>query len=269
MNPGIKGSEMSSARSEIFRQDLFRGKTAFLAGATSGINLAIAERMAALGANVFVISRDSAKVAAAVGRLGGNASGCAADVREYEAVAGSIDACAARFGEIDFVVSGAAGNFLAHAAELSPRGFRTVIDIDLIGSFHVARAAFSRMRKPGASLIFISALQSFTAYPQQVHVCAAKAGIDSMMRALALEWGPAGVRVNSIAPGPIRDTEGMARLAPDAAATSRIISGIPLGRFGEKADIADLAVFLCSDAAANISGALMVSDGAGSAGRNW
>ena len=256
-----------SDRSNIFRADLLEGRTAFLAGATSGINLGIARRMASLGANVFVISRDAAKVDAAVASLGERAAGQSADVRNYEDVEAAIEACVARFGPLDIVVSGAAGNFLANATDLTSKGFRTVIDIDLVGSFNVARAAYAHMRKPGSSLTFISALQSFTAYPQQVHACAAKAGIDSMMRALALEWGPVGIRVNSIAPGPIAETEGMARLAPDAASTAAAIAAIPLGRFGDIMDIADLAVFLASEAAGNVTGALIVSDGGSSIGR--
>ncbi|MGE4322722.1 MAG: SDR family oxidoreductase [Sphingobium sp.] len=254
-------------RSNIFRDDLLAGRNVFLAGATSGINLEIAQRMAGLGATVGVISRDPAKVEAAVASLGPRASGWSVDVRNYEDVAAAIDAFAGKNGAIDGVVSGAAGNFLADAAKLSPKGFRTVIDIDLIGSFHVAHAAYPHLRRPGATVLFISALQSFVAYPQQVHACAAKAGIDSMMRALALEWGAEGVRVNSILPGPIAGTEGMARLSPDAESTKRTTDAIPLGAYGLKADIADLSVFLMSDAGANITGASIVSDGGSSLSR--
>jgi NAD(P)-dependent dehydrogenase (short-subunit alcohol dehydrogenase family) len=246
---------------DVFRPDLLAGRTAFLAGATSGINLAIAQRFVELGAQVYVISRKPEKVEAAVALLGPSAAGRAADVREFEAVEAAMQECVARCGAIDIVVSGAAGNFLARAAELSPKGFRTVIDIDLIGSFHVLKAAYPHLRRPGGVAINISALQSFQPAQAQVHACAAKAGIDQMMRCLALEWGPEGIRVNSIAPGPIAGTEGMSRLTPTPEAEQRLTSTIPLGRYGDKADIADLAVFLASDAARNISGALIVSDG--------
>ena len=246
---------------DVFRPDLLAGRTAFLAGATSGINLAIAQRFVELGAQVYVISRKPEKVEAAVALLGPRAAGRAADVREFEAVETAMQECVARCGAIDIVVSGAAGNFLARAAELSPKGFRTVIDIDLIGSFHVLKAAYPHLRRPGGVAINISALQSFQPAQAQVHACAAKAGIDQMMRCLALEWGPEGIRVNSIAPGPIAGTEGMSRLTPTPEAEQRLTSTIPLGRYGDKADIADLAVFLASDAARNISGALIVSDG--------
>ena len=146
---------------DVFRPGLFAGRTAFLAGATSGINLAIAQRYSELGANVYVISRSPEKIAAAVTLLGYNAAGRAADVREFDAVSAAAQDCVDRWGPIDIVVSGAAGNFLARAADLSPKGFRTVIEIDLIGSFHVLKAAYPLMRRPGAVAINISALQSF------------------------------------------------------------------------------------------------------------
>lgn len=246
---------------DVFRPGLFAGRTAFLAGATSGINLAIARRYAGLGARVYVISRDPAKVESAVALLGEQAAGRAADVRDFEAVSAAVQDCADRWGAIDIVVSGAAGNFLARAADLSPKGFRTVIDIDLVGSFHVLKSAYPHLRRPGGVALNISALQSFQPAHAQVHACAAKAGIDQMMRCLALEWGPEGIRVNSIAPGPIAGTEGMSRLTPTPESEARLTSTIPLGRYGDRQDIADLAVFLASDAARNISGALVVSDG--------
>lgn len=245
----------------IYRADLLAGRNAFLAGATSGINLAIARRFTELGARVFIISRSQEKVDAAVAALGAAAAGQAADVRDYEAVEKAMATCQAAHGAIDIVVSGAAGNFLAPAAELSSKGFRTVVDIDLVGSFNVLRAAYPHLRRPGAAALTISALQSFMPARQQVHACAAKAGIDQMMRCLALEWGPEGIRVNSIAPGPIGDTEGMARLTPTPEAEARLTATIPLRRYGETGDIADLAVYLCSEAGRNVTGALMVSDG--------
>jgi NAD(P)-dependent dehydrogenase (short-subunit alcohol dehydrogenase family) len=150
---------------------------------------------------------------------------------------------------------------LAEAKDLSPKGFRTVVDIDLVGSFHVLRAGFEHLRKPGAAVLNISALQSFMPTWQQVHAGAAKAGIDMMMRTMALEWGQYGVRVNSIAPGPVAGTEGMARLSPDDETSAAITRAIPLGRWADTDDVADLAIFLCSDAARNITGTLMVSDG--------
>jgi NAD(P)-dependent dehydrogenase (short-subunit alcohol dehydrogenase family) len=245
----------------VFRSDIFAGRNAFFAGGTSGINLAIATRFGQLGARTFVISRNADKVTAAVEKLGPQAAGRVADVRNFEAVDQAIRECASLWGPIDFVVSGAAGNFLARAADLSPKGFRTVVEIDLIGSFHVLKAAYPHFRRPGGVAINISALQSFQPAFGQVHACAAKAGIDSMMRCMALEWGSEGIRVNSIAPGPIDGTEGMARLTPSAEARARLTQTIPLGHYGQLSDVSELAVFLCSDAARNITGTLLVTDG--------
>lgn len=246
------------------------GKTAFVAGGTSGINLGIAHGLGAAGARLAVISRKPEKVEAAVGELkaaGYEAMGAAADVRDYAAVEAALRETHAAYGEIDIVVSGAAGNFLAAALDMSPNAFRAVVDIDLIGTFHVLRACYAFLRRPGASLISITAGQAVNPSKFQSHACAAKAGINMLTKCLALEWGPAGVRVNAISPGPIRDTEGMARLTPTPASVAALKRAIPLGDYGEKQDIADLAVYLCSDSAAYITGAIFDCDGGSSLAR--
>ena len=112
------------------------------------------------------------------------------------------------------LVSGAAGNFVAAVNAQSSNGFRAVVDIDLIGTFNVMRAAYPHLTKPGAAVINISAPQSFIPMRYQASACAAKAGVDQLTRVLALEWGGDGIRVNSISPGPIAGTEGMRKLAP-------------------------------------------------------
>ncbi len=244
----------------------FAGRHVFVSGGTSGINLGIAQAYAQAGAAVSVMSRKPERVQAAQEALaahGHGALGLVGDVRDYAAVEAALQQAHAKFGPIDVLVSGAAGNFLAPAAELSPNGFRTVVDIDLIGSFHVMRAGFALLRQPGASIIHITAPQSYNPAPYQVHACAAKAGLDQMMRVLALEWGPLGVRVNSIAPGPIEGTEGVARLSSEEARRG-ISQRLPLARFGQKNDVAQLALFLGSDAASFITGALIPCDGGAS-----
>jgi NAD(P)-dependent dehydrogenase (short-subunit alcohol dehydrogenase family) len=115
----------------------------------------------------------------------------------------------------------------------------------------------------------ISATQAFVPMAMQVHVCAAKAGVDMITRTLAIEWGPMGVRVNSIAPGAVDDTEGMRRLAPTDDARNYITKMIPLRRFAEKGELADLALFLCSDSARFITGAVIVCDGGQSLASQW
>jgi NAD(P)-dependent dehydrogenase (short-subunit alcohol dehydrogenase family) len=245
------------------------GKTAFVAGGSSGINLGIAKRFAAAGANVVLISRSPEKIEAAakeVSTFGRPAIGIAADVRDYAAVEAALRRTHEEFGPIDIVLSGAAGNFVAPALGMSANGFKTVVDIDLIGTFNVLRASFEFLRRPGASLISITAGQAERASLFQAHVCAAKAGINMLTKCLALEWGPAGVRVNAISPGPIADTEGMARLATTPEAEARVKGRNAMRRYGTKDEIADMALFLSSDQAAYVNGAIVPVDGGSGAG---
>ncbi len=243
----------------------FSGKRVFVFGGTSGINLGIARAFARAGADVAVASRSQEKVDAAVAaldNLGSSALGFALDVRDPDAVQAALEAHSKAAGNIDVLVSGAAGNFPAFANDMSPNGFKSVVDIDLLGSFHVLKAAFPHLAKPGASVINISAPQAFVPMPMQSHVCAAKAGVDMLTRTLALEWGPAGVRINSIAPGPIADTEGMRRLAPTEEIAMQYVKTVPLGRFGTADEIGQAALFLSSDAAQYVSGVVLPVDGA-------
>lgn len=244
-----------------FAPDLLAGRSAFIAGGTSGINLAIAEAYAAHGAKVAVLSRKAEKVEAATAAIGHGAIGFAVDVRDPEAVSAAMQAAAEANGPFDVIVSGAAGNFVAPASALSPNGFRTVIDIDLIGTFHVFRAGYELARKPGASLIAISAPQASAPYALQAHVCAAKAGIDMLVKCLALEWGAEGIRVNSIVPGPIEGTEGMAKLAPNETMRKIAAAATALNRFGSTGDVAQMALYLASDMAAYVTGTVMPVDG--------
>jgi NAD(P)-dependent dehydrogenase (short-subunit alcohol dehydrogenase family) len=239
----------------------FDGKVVFVAGGTSGINLGIARRFAAEGAWVTVLSRDQMKVDAAVAGLGSRASGFSADVRDAAAVSAAVRETAALRGPLDVVVSGAAGNFPAGIGEMSPNAFGAVVDIDLKGTFHVMRAAWEHLRKPGACLLNITAFQSWAPTLYQGHVCAAKAGIDQLTRTAAMEWGPAGVRVNSIAPGPIEGTEGMRRLAPDEAAARATTAAVPLGRWGTTDDVAEAALWLASERASFVTGVVLSVDG--------
>jgi NAD(P)-dependent dehydrogenase (short-subunit alcohol dehydrogenase family) len=246
-----------------FSKDLFAGKTVFVTGGGSGINLGIARNFAALGANLAICGRTQEKLDAAAEELkalGARVCPVVADVRDMAALEAAVARIAADLGPIDVLVAGAAGNFLVPAERLSANGFKTVVDIDLLGSFNAARAAFEQLKSTRGSILFISAGQAFTPYAFQVHVAAAKAGIDMMMRNLALEWGPYGIRVNSIAPGPIEGTEGMKRLA-DPKLLAQFARTIPLQRLGTVDDIGQLAVFLASPLAAYVTGTLVVADG--------
>lgn len=242
----------------------FRGVHAFVAGGTSGINLGIAMGFATAGARVSVMSRSPEKVDAAVGRLrtlGAEAAGSAADVRDPDATATALRRAHEEFGDIDVLISGAAGNFPASALEMSPNAFRSVVDIDLLGTYHVLRAAYPLLRKPGAVVINVSAPQAFLPMALQSHVCAAKAGVDMLTRVLAMEWGPDGIRVNAVVPGPIAQTEGMARLAPTADALEMIRQTVPLARLGTPGDLANACLLLASPLADYITGAVLPVDG--------
>lgn len=255
---------MTGGPAGVLRDDLLIGKAAFVAGGTSGINLAIAQRLAQAGAIVGVMSRSEEKVASAVGSIvdpGGTAHGYAADVRDYDATDAALRDFADRCGGIDIVVSGAAGNFLAPVLGMSANGFKAVVDIDLIGTFNVFRACHAYLRRPGASLIAITAGQGQRPTPFQAHVCAAKAGVNLLTQCLAMEWGPGGVRVNAISPGPIAGTEGMARLTPTPDAEARLKGRLALRDYGLPQDIADLALFLASDGARYMTGAILPCDG--------
>jgi NAD(P)-dependent dehydrogenase (short-subunit alcohol dehydrogenase family) len=195
----------------------FADRHVFVFGGTAGINLGIARAFARNGAKVTVASRKEENVDAAVSELtelGGNVLGLTADVRDFDAVGHAFEAASDRFGKIDVLVSGAAGNFLAELNQLSSNGFEVVVDIDLNGTFHVMRQAFRHLVSPGASVINITAPQADVPMRYQAHVCAAKAGVDQITRVLAIEWGSAGIRVNAISPGAIDDTEGLRRLSP-------------------------------------------------------
>jgi NAD(P)-dependent dehydrogenase (short-subunit alcohol dehydrogenase family) len=250
--------------SSIFRDGLLKGKTAFVTGGGSGIGQRMAERFAGHGAKVMLVGRKQEKLDAAASTIraaGGEAGTSAVDVRDYPAMEGALRKTRDQFGEIDILICGAAGNFPAPVLGMSANGFKAVIDIDLVGTFNTCRAAYEHLRKPGASIISISASHASIPVAWQAHVCAAKAGVDLFTRTLAMEWGPAGIRANCITPGPTDDTEGMRRLAPTPEVRRKIENHVPLRRFGTKDELADLALFLCSDAAAYITGAVYFCDG--------
>lgn len=242
----------------------FTDKTVVVIGGTSGINRGIAELFAEHGARLAVASRSQDKVddtVAALRALGAEAMGFAADVREVAAVKAGLQAVYENFGEFDVLISGAAGNFPARALGMSANGFRAVVEIDLLGTFHVMQSAHTYLKKPGASVVNISAPQAFIPMEAQSHVCAAKAGVDMVTRCLAMEWGPQGIRVNSVSPGPIDNTEGMKRLAPTEEIRQMTLDSVPLRRMGEARDIGNACLFLASELGSYISGTVIPVDG--------
>ncbi|KAF9218481.1 NAD(P)-binding protein [Gyrodon lividus] len=252
-----------TSSTDVFRPDIFKGKVLFCTGGGSGICKAMTETIMRHGASAAIVGRkldrltESAKeLSQATGQICIPAQ---ADVRQphqlKEAVAKAIE----RFGRIDFVICGAAGNFLATIDGMSENAFRTVIEIDTMGTFNTVKATLPYVRVSHGAYIHVSATLHYRGTPYQVHVSAAKAGIDALSAVLAVEEGPRGVRSNVIAPGPIGDTEGMSRLSNQAASKEK---PYPLGRIGHLQDVANAAVFLFSDAASYVTGQVLPVEGA-------
>ena len=256
---------------QYFAKDLYKGKTVFVTGGGSGINLGVAKNFAALGANIAICGRTQEKLdaaAEALRALGAKVCPVAADVRDIAALQAAFARSKAEIGAMDVLVCGAAGNFVVAADKLSANGFKTVVDIDLLGSFNASSAAFDQLKETKGTIIFISAGMAYMPHKFQVHVGAAKAGIDMMMKNLALEWGHHGIRANSIVPGPIEGTEGMKRLStPEAKAT--LIDAVPMRRMGSVDDIGQTAAFLASPLASYITGCVVVCDGGSNLAGSW
>jgi 2,4-dienoyl-CoA reductase [(3E)-enoyl-CoA-producing], peroxisomal len=263
---------------DVFRPGLFDGRVALITGGGSGIGRGIADTLAGLGAHVVLASRKQERVDAAAAEIraaGGKASGVALDVREQERVQQVIAAVAEEHGKIDILVNNAAGNFYAPSESLSANAWKSVIEIDLYGTFFCAQAVLPVMRaNGGGSIVNISMTLHYRGWPLMAHATAAKAGIDALTRTLALEWAPDGVRMNAIAPGPI-PTEGVRKAftpppsaegVPDVFAVEKAMESyarkaIPLKRWGSPADIGGMVAYLSSPAASWITGAIMVVDG--------
>lgn len=248
---------------KYFEPTLLQGRAALVTGGGTGICRGIALALASVGCNVAITSRSKDHLEPTVAelqQLGVRALGAAGDVRKPEDVDAVIAQTADTFGRLDIVVNGAAGNFVCLAEKLSPNGFGTVVDIDLKGTFNVSRAAYPHLKERGGVILNISATLQLLGTVGQSHAAAAKAGVDSLTRTLAAEWGPAGVRVNGLAPGPVGDTEGIRRLTTEKS-RKMIQEHAPLGRMATIDEVASAALFLCSDASAFITGVTLVIDG--------
>jgi NAD(P)-dependent dehydrogenase (short-subunit alcohol dehydrogenase family) len=249
--------------SSIFAPGLLRDQVAIVTGGGSGIGAGIAELLAAHGAKVGLIGRTLEKLETTAARItsrGGVATCRPADVRQYAELDAAITSVTNAFGGLHILINSAAGNFLAPAAGLSANGFRTVIDIDLCGTFNACRSAFAHLSKQGGSIVSITATQATVPTPLQCHAGAAKAGIEKLTRDLALEWAGSRIRVNTVAPGPIEGTEGMSRLAPGGA-EEVLKKRVPLNRYGNIDEIASAVLFLVSPAGAYVTGSSLLIDG--------
>jgi 2,4-dienoyl-CoA reductase [(3E)-enoyl-CoA-producing], peroxisomal len=247
----------------MFHSSLLQGRAAFITGGGTGICKGIALAFARHGCDVAIASRRLEHLeptAQEIAACGVRSCALQADVRDAAAIGAAVERAAQTFGHLDILVNGAAGNFLCRVEDLSPNGFGTVVDIDLKGTFNASKAALPWLKARRGVVLNISATLHYGGTPAQSHVSAAKAGVDALTRNLAVEWGPYGIRVVGIAPGPIDGTEGVSRLLPDAQRAA-VLSRVPLRRLGAVGDIADAALFLCSDLASYINGDTLIVDG--------
>ncbi|WP_310571650.1 SDR family oxidoreductase [Gemmatimonas sp.] len=277
MNDATGGPDLANVAS-IFRPGLLDGQVALVTGGGTGIGLGISQLLAELGAHVVMASRKPANLEAAradIESRGGKVTAVQLDVRDPEQVKAAIDGIAQQLGRIDVLVNNAAGNFYAPSATLSPNAWKSVVEIDLYGTFYCSQAVYPIMAAQGGGRIVSTSMTlHYRGWPMMAHATAAKAGVDALTRTLAVEWAPQRIRVNAIAPGPI-PTEGVRKAftppadsgVPDvfAAADARMAEyakkGIPLGRWGSPRDIANMVAFLASPAGDWITGSIFVIDG--------
>lgn len=251
----------------VWKQDIFADKVVFVTGGAGTICRVQTEALVLLGAKAAIIGRNPEKTARAAEEMSSLRPGAEVigigmvDVRDVKSLADAVAKTVKEFGKIDFVIAGAAGNFLSPIANLSSNAFRTVTEIDLVGSFNTVKATFEQLRANKGHILFVSATLYYKGLPMQAHAAAAKAGVDSLMKTVAVELGPLGIQSNSIAPGAIGGTEGMDRLMPSDM-SERAKKLIPLGHYGETTDIANATVFLFSPAGKYVTGQILVVDAA-------
>ncbi|KAG6041410.1 hypothetical protein E4U41_004508 [Claviceps citrina] len=253
--------------SPIWRDGLFNNRVVFVTGGAGTICSMQTRALVRLGANACIIGRGVEKTEAAARDIAAVRSGArvigigGCDVRKVENLRAAADRCAKELGGIDFVIAGAAGNFIVSLEAMSPNAFKAVMDIDVLGTFHTIKATMPHLlRSPDARIAYVSATFHYTGMPMQAHVAAAKASVDSLMASVALEYGPRGVTSNVISPGAVADTEGTARLIGDGGLTHHARS-IPTGRLGTVRDVADATVYLFSSAGSHVNGHVLVVDG--------
>lgn len=248
----------------VWKPDIFKGKVAFVTGGAGTICRVQTEALVLLGANAVIIGRNTAKTEKAAQEIqalrpGSKVVGIGGvDVREVQSLAKAVEKTVQELGRIDFVIAGAAGNFLLDFNHMSLNAFKSVVSIDLLGSFNTAKATFAELKKSKGAILFVSATLHYYGIPFQAHVGAAKAGIDALSNALAVELGPLGIRSNCIAPGGIEGTEGMSRLM---TGENTVGKKVPLARWGTTRDIAEATVYLFSPSASYVTGTVQVVDG--------
>ncbi|KAG8508943.1 Peroxisomal 2,4-dienoyl-CoA reductase [Galemys pyrenaicus] len=264
--PDVSEDDCLPEYRHLFCPDLLQDKVAFITGGGSGIGFRIAEIFMRHGCRTVIASRSLPRVSAAAGKLtaatGQRCLPLSLDVREPPAIMAAVDQALREFGTVDILVNCAAGNFLCPASALSFNAFKTVVDIDTLGTFNVSRVLYDKFfRDHGGVIVNITATLGMRGWALQVHAGSAKAAVDAMTRHLAVEWGPQNIRVNSLVPGPICGTEGFRRLGGPLDSAREKMLASPLQRLGNKTEVAHCALFLASPLASYVTGALLVADG--------
>lgn len=252
----------------MFTPDTLKEDTIFITGGGSGLGLAMAKKFASLGSNIAICGRTEEKLKKAVVEIDEEGPGTAAyyvaDVRDYDRIDAVIRSITDDFGELTGLVNNAAGNFLAASEELTPGGFKAVVDIVLHGSFnctHLFGKYLIENDKKGNMLSIVTTYAESTGSAFVLPSACGKAGVLAMMRSLAYEWATYGIRLNAIAPGPFPTEGAWTRLVPDDGFEEKFLSKIPAGRYGDPDELANLAAFLMSDMAEYITGECVVIDG--------
>ena len=241
-----------------FKESILKGRVALITGGATGIGKEIARTLGKHGARIVITSRKQPNLDAALKEFEKEGIECLAmssDVRNPPAVEQVIAAALEKYGSLNIVVNCAAGMFPAPIDKMSYNGFKTVVDIDLLGTYNVTKAAFTAyLKEHGGCIINITAPFEHWGVSSLAHVAAAKSGVESLTRTCAVEWAPLGIRVNSVAPGFISDTEGVKRFGDSQDIPDKSLKGT-------KQDMANAVLFLVSDAARFISGVCIRVDG--------
>ena len=257
----------------MFGPEMLKGRVAVVTGGGTGIGLAVAKRLGALGARIVIGSRNSANLEAGSAELrhaGLDPLTVQIDVRNPEQVDELVERTVKHFGHIDILVNNAAGNFICPAEDLSINGWNAVVGIVLNGTFYCSRAVGRQMIHQGRGGAIVSILANYvwTGSAGTVHSAAAKAGVMSMTQTLAVEWARHNIRVNAVAPGPIESPGAAKQLWNSADAVERITEAVPLKRWGKPQDVADAVAFLVSEHAGYITGEVLTIDGGAWLGRS-
>lgn len=258
-------SRSLTQETRMFQNDILQDQTILVTGGGTGLGRAMVDRFAELGAKVGVLGRRTApleETVEAIGNNGGTAAWASADVRDPAQIAAAIDAMEKEIGPFTGLVNNAAGNFLAASEDLSANAFDSVVQIVLYGTFHTTMDLGRRWieRETPGHILSIVTTYAWMGSSFVLPSAAAKAGVLAMCRSLAVEWATYGIRSNAIAPGPFPTEGAFSRLMPPDI-SEKAKKAVPLGRFGEPPELADLAAYLFAPGATYLNGECITIDG--------